>query len=80
MVADPLVSENRSKAAQAARLRIALQLSDDGVEMKRCSLKRRYPNCSEDEIQGELKAWLGSSEPADYVEGWTVLNPSRFAK
>lgn len=77
MVSDPLDPSNRSPSATAARLRLALQTSDDGLELKRSSIKRQHPEWSEPEIELALSTWLASDE-LPVVEGWTVLNPSRF--
>jgi hypothetical protein len=42
----------------AQRMREALALFEDGVEMKRRSLKRKSPNASETELQSKLLSWL----------------------
>lgn len=78
-VTDPVAPANRSREALAARLRLSLQLSDDGIAMKLSSLKRRFPKASDQEIQAELNAWLRDTDPSGWVEGWTVRNSTRFA-
>lgn len=42
----------------AQRMRQALALFEDGVEMKRRSLKRTSPSASETELQASLLSWL----------------------
>ena len=78
-VTDPLASANRSREALAARLRLSLQLSDDGIAMKLSSLRRRYPDASLADIQEQLDTWLRDTDPPGWVEGWTVHNSTRFA-
>jgi hypothetical protein len=79
VVTDPLASANRSREALAARLQLSLQLSDDGIAMKLSSLRRRYPDASDGDIQAHLDAWLRDTDPPGWVEGWTVRNSTRFA-
>jgi hypothetical protein len=79
VVADPLASACRSKEALAARLRLSLQLSDDGIAMKLSSLRRRFPDASDADIQARLEAWLRDTDPPGWAEGWTVRNSTRFA-
>lgn len=79
IVNDPMDSGNRSDEAHSARLRLSLQMSDDGIEMKRASLRRLHPDFNEQQIQLELAAWLAESEPPGWDGEWTVLNPARFA-
>ncbi len=42
----------------AERLREALALFEDGVEMKRRSLKRQFPSASAEELEARLSSWL----------------------
>lgn len=42
----------------AQRLREALSLFEDGVEMKRRSLRRQYPDAPETEIEARILRWL----------------------
>lgn len=79
MVTDPVAPANRSREALAARLRLSLQLCDDGMAMKLSGLKRRSPDASDQEIQAELDAWFRDTDPPSWVEGWTVRNSTRFA-
>jgi hypothetical protein len=46
----------------AQRLREALSLFEDGVEMKRRNLKRRFPEASEVELEERLLSWLQSQD------------------
>lgn len=79
MVTDPLAPANRSLEALAARLRLSLQLSDDGIAVKLSSLRRRFPEASDADIKAKLDTWLHDTDPPGWVEGWTMCNPSRFA-
>jgi hypothetical protein len=42
----------------AQRMRQALALFEDGLDMKRRSLKRKSPSASEAELQAQLLRWL----------------------
>lgn len=42
----------------AQKLRLALDLFEAGVEMKRVSLRREWPGATESEIRAKLQAWL----------------------
>ncbi len=42
----------------AQRFQEALALFEEGVEMKRRNLKRRFPTASEEELEEKLRAWL----------------------
>jgi hypothetical protein len=42
----------------AAALRTALELFETGVEIKRESLKREYPEATDSEIDERLRQWL----------------------
>ncbi|MFA5505959.1 MAG: hypothetical protein WC314_08350 [Vulcanimicrobiota bacterium] len=77
-VEDPLSPRNQSSEACARRLRLAAQLSDDGILMKKMKLRREYPDSSDEELTALLRSWLHDSAPPGYVEGFTVLNPNRF--
>jgi hypothetical protein len=40
------------------RLRLALDLHDEGVALMRLNLRRRHPEAPEEEIDERLRAWL----------------------
>ena len=42
----------------AERLRVALDLFDQGVDLMRQNLRRRWPDADEAEIERRLLAWL----------------------
>ena len=52
------MSSDTSNEAAAARLRVALELFETGVEMKRQKLRRDHPDLSGDEIEARVAAWL----------------------
>ena len=79
VVTDPLAPANSSPEAIAARLRLLLQLSDEGLAMKLASLRRHNPEASEADLRAQLEAWLRDADPPGCVEGWTVVNRNRFA-
>ncbi|MDQ3991764.1 MAG: hypothetical protein M3245_05590 [Actinomycetota bacterium] len=49
----------------AERLRIALQLHDEGVLLMRQNLRRRNPEAGEEEIQRRLGEWLSERPGAE---------------
>ncbi|WP_283809643.1 hypothetical protein [Lujinxingia vulgaris] len=49
----------QDNASKAARLRLALQMADAGIAMKRQQLARRHPEASPAEVDAMLRAWLG---------------------
>ena len=56
-----IMSNERGRTAQdeaAARLRIALDLFETGVEMMRQKLRRDHPDLADHEIQARVRAWL----------------------
>jgi hypothetical protein len=55
----------RERVAQ--RLRVALALHDDGIDMMRQNLRRRHPNESDAEIDARLRAWLRHRPGAEHV-------------
>jgi len=79
VVTDPLAPTNSSREAIAARLRLSLELSDDGIAMKLASLRRRNPEAGERDLPAQLEAWLGDTDPPGWSEGWMVANSTRFA-
>lgn len=51
---------SQDEESKAARLRLALQMADAGIAMKRQQLVRRHPVASSDEVDSMLRAWLGA--------------------
>jgi hypothetical protein len=58
--------EARDREAAVQRLRLALSLFDDGVELMRQNLRRRHPGASEAEIFEALGAWLRTRPGAEH--------------
>lgn len=54
----PLDQLDAPKRSAAERLRETLALFEEGVEMKRRSLRRRFPQESEAQLQVRLLNWL----------------------
>lgn len=54
---------------QAAQLRLALEMHEFGVSMKRESLKRRYPEESPAQIEERLRRWLRQEPEPDSGNG-----------
>lgn len=54
---------------EAARLRTALRLFDDGVALMRQNLHRADPDASEEEIARRLAAWLRRRPGAEHGDG-----------
>jgi len=48
-----------------ARLRAAIEMHDDGVEIMRRNLRRRYPSASPAEIEERLRRWLRRESTAE---------------
>ena len=75
---DPLSPDNRSEGACVRRLRLAAQMSDDGVQMMRMRFKRENSSLKSVDIDRRIKDWLDGSPEPGFVEGFTVRNLSRF--
>ena len=41
-----------------ARLRLALQMMEEGFAMQRAHLRRRHPDASDEELESLLRAWM----------------------
>jgi hypothetical protein len=50
----------------AARLRVALEMFDIGVEMMRQNLRRAHPTLTDTEIEARLTAWLSERPGAEF--------------
>jgi hypothetical protein len=53
----------------AEKLRLALAMSEDGFNMKRQQLRRRFPEADESEIDRMFRAWLQERPGAQYGDG-----------
>jgi hypothetical protein len=51
------------------RLRLTLQLHEEGVRLMRQNLRRRYPGASDADIDGRLHAWLTERPGAEFGDG-----------
>ena len=47
----------------ASRLEAALEMWDDGVQLKREQLRRRDPSASDDQIEAAISDWLLGEAP-----------------
>lgn len=54
---------------EAARLRTALALFDDGVALMRQNLRRAHPEASGEEIERRLRSWLRQRPGAEHGDG-----------
>ncbi|MBA3374148.1 MAG: hypothetical protein M3493_04115 [Actinomycetota bacterium] len=63
---------------EAARLRTALALFDDGVALMRQNLRRADRDASEDEIARRLGAWLRHRPGAEHGDGAGHPVPDRL--
>ena len=63
----------------AARLRIALEMFETGVEMMRQNLRRAHPTFTDPEIEARLAAWLSERPGAEFGDavGRRVAWPRR---
>lgn len=59
------MSDQSSRAA-AERLRQALDLFEAGVHMMRLSLRRRFPDETEAEIERRLRNWISERPGAEF--------------
>lgn len=73
------MTSDTSNEAAAARLRVALELFETGVEMKRQKLRRDHPGLSEHEIEARVAAWLRERPGAEFGDcaGRLVALPPR---
>ncbi|MGH9462671.1 MAG: hypothetical protein ACRD1X_15760 [Vicinamibacteria bacterium] len=54
------------RSERAERFRLTLDLFQSGVEMKRQSLLREFPDLTEEELDARLKAWLQDRPGAEH--------------
>jgi hypothetical protein len=60
------MSSDTTNQAAAARLRVALELFETGVEMKRQKLRRDHPGLGDHEIEARVGAWLRERPGAEF--------------
>ena len=75
-LSDLIVPLTAVDESPAARLRLSLQMADDGIKMMRQNLRRRFPHDSDREIDLRLSEWLQGAHEADGV--WLRLAPERL--
>ncbi len=65
------MAQDRSPEATCARLRVALEMFDDALDMLRLKLRRAKPHASDEEIEAEVAAWVSrrpGAEEGDFTE------------
>ena len=60
------MGRDTSNDAAAARLRVALELFETGVQMKRQTLRLDHPDLTADEIEARVAAWLRERPGAEF--------------
>ena len=75
LVPDSLIAGDQSAEACTRRLRLALQMSDDGLSLMEANLLRKEPDLTPEQLKAKLRAWLWSRPGSD--EGWLRVNPER---
>jgi len=66
--------------ATAARLRLALDLADAGIEMMRARLRRENPLASPEQVDALLREWLRRRPGAEHGDGWGRPAPERASR
>jgi hypothetical protein len=61
--------DDAARERLAERLRIALALSEDGFNLKRQQLRRRFPDADEMELDRLFRAWLQERPGAEHGDG-----------
>jgi hypothetical protein len=69
------MSEMADEETPADRLEAALEMWEDGVQIMRENLRRRWPQSSLEELEAALDAWL-RDRPGD-ADGVAVAWPRR---
>jgi len=62
----------------AEKFRVALDLFDTGVELKRQNLRRQYPEETGDQIEARVLVWLRTRPGAEHGDG--VGRPCPFVE
>lgn len=57
------MGSDQSAEAAAARLRVAFEMHDTGMQLQRQNLRRRNPDASEAEIDRLFEQWLDDRPP-----------------
>jgi hypothetical protein len=60
------MSSDTSNESAAARLRVALELFETGLEIKRQKLRRDHPDLTGEEIEARVAAWLRERPGAEF--------------
>lgn len=63
---------------EAARLRLALDMFEDGVALMRQNLRRAHPEESDEEIDARVRAWLHHRPGAEHGDAVGRPAPDRF--
>ena len=63
------MKEMTTESTPAERLRIALEMHDEGVALMRQNLMRRHPDANEQEIERLLTEWLHDRPGAEHGDG-----------
>jgi hypothetical protein len=63
------VMEDSARAHLAEKLRLSLAMSEDGFNMKRQQLRRRFPEADEPEIDRLFREWLQERPGAEHGDG-----------
>jgi hypothetical protein len=73
------MSSETARDEAAARLRVALELFETGVEMMRQKLRREHPDAVDHEIEARVAAWLRERPGAEFGDavGRRVTWPRR---
>ena len=61
-----VMSSENARAEAAARLRMALEMFEPGVEMMRQKLRRDHPDLADHEIEARVRAWLQERPGAEF--------------
>jgi len=69
--------KNLPQSEAAERLRLTLDLFQSGMEMKRQSLRREFPDLTEEELEARVKTWLQDRPGAEH--GDCSGKPGRWA-
>ena len=69
-----------SASTPEERLRIALDMADTGIEMKRMQVRREHPEWSDDEVAAAMRAWLTDRPGAPYGDHPGKLSTRRIGE
>ncbi|MDJ0763305.1 MAG: hypothetical protein QNJ97_09980 [Myxococcota bacterium] len=76
-----MMTETSTNNRKTARLCLAFELFEAGLEIMRQNLKRRYPGCGVNEIERMLEEWLLERDGAPHgdVSG-RIFKPAKLKK